>query len=130
MPKKTPKAKDPILPDPIFMGGARQKRKSIVAELMKAAEKDKKKNPYAYVGMIIYPINGRAEGITPIGHYSFNRDDIIKAIAPELKEQEPTAAEEGLKLLKTHDVVRIGRIIVEILSYPRTLETTTGATAL
>lgn len=127
--EKKPK-KDSALPDPVFIGGVRTKRKPFIEQLLKAIEKDKENNPYAYTGMIIYPINGRAEGITPIGHYCSRRQEVIEAIAEELKEQEPNAVEEGLKLLESHDVVRIGRIIVEILKYPRSLETTKGAAAL
>ena len=116
-------SKIPPLADPIFINGKRPARVNLVEALAKAAKKDKEQNPYAYVGMIIYPINGRAEGITPIGHYSFKREQIIEAITPELKEQEPAAAEAGLKLLESYDVVRIGRIVVEILKYPRFIET-------
>lgn len=76
----------------------------------------------AYVGMIIYPINGRAQGITPIGHFCFHRNEIITAVYHELLDQEPDFAEAGVELLKTHDVVRVGRIIVQILSYPRDIE--------
>lgn len=77
----------------------------------------------AYVGMIIYPINGRAAGVTPLGHFSFNRKEIIATLSDEIREQEPQYAEVGLKLLETKDVVRIGRIIVEIMDYPRDIST-------
>lgn len=117
------------LPDPVFVNGTRPARTNFLAALAKAVKKDEENNPYAYVGMIIYPINGRAEGITPIGHYSFKREQIIEAIAEEVREQEPAAAEAGLKLLEVNDVVRIGRIVVEILKYPRSIETD-GAAAL
>lgn len=112
------------LPDPIFVNGVRPARgKSFTQRLMEALEKDKKERPYAYVGMIIYPINGRAQGITPIGHYADSREEIIRCVRDEVTQQEPEFAEEGLKLLETNDVVRIGRIIVEILPYPRNIET-------
>lgn len=101
------------------------------AELAEAIRRDKQERPFAYVGMIIYPINGRAEGITPIGHYAGSRNAIISEVAQELEEQEPSAFEDGMKLLRSgYDLVRVGRIVVQILKYRRDMPSTRGSAPL
>jgi hypothetical protein len=92
-------------------------------ELGKLLKEDHQQNPFAYVGLIVYPVNGRAAAIAPMDHYSMNREEVIQAVEQELRESEPELAEEGLKLLEQHDLVRVGRIIVQILKYPRAVET-------
>lgn len=93
-------------------------------ELMAAVKKQNEEHPWAWTGIICYPINGRCTGVTPMGHWCFSREEIIKSMLGELANQEPKEkVQQAAELLKTHDKVRCGRIIVEILKYPRNIET-------
>lgn len=70
------------------------------------------------VPVIIYPINGRADCVNPVAHWYW-ASDRGRAIADVMEEVRESEGHEDLvrfaELLETHDLVRIGRIVVSML---------------
>jgi hypothetical protein len=70
------------------------------------------------IPIIVYPINGRATNVSPIQHWCHDgqRDLCIEWFYEELRREE-SREDLGLflKLMETHDTVRVGRIVCHIL---------------
>ena len=93
---------------------------SLSEEVAAILRKDIQRNPFVYVGVLTYPLNGRS--VITDDHIVFSRVEAIELLRPEIEEAEPEYASDGLLLLKSYDRVRIGRLIVDILMYQRDMK--------
>ena len=98
-------------------------------ELGKVLKKDLEDHPKAYVGLIVYPVNGRAATVDPFDHYSMDREEVIGLFEAELSDDYDCTDEEiaeAMSILRStggNVAVRCGRIVCHILEYPRNIET-------